>query len=218
MIYLERNKTMPIKHEAKEKKKNRLFQKKWFMWLGLIIFPPLGIYLLWKKHDFSTRKRNVLTLIAIVYFLFLIIFTMIRTVPLFYSHDEFLKEFNNEVEALNLSYSLSDTEIETSSITSKLEKDIVLIESIDEKDNIHELIMIGQGEGKDIVLLMGVLIGMTNPTLSQEDVGEVLSDLHLFDENYDFQNNEVTIERNSIRYHLKYDQSVGVIFSVSKVN
>ena len=30
--------------------------------------------------------------------------------------------------------------------------------------------------------------------------------------------NETTVDKNTIRYNLKYDQSAGVIFSVSKVN
>ena len=78
--------------------------------------------------------------------------------------------------------------------------------------------MVGQGEGTDIVLSMGLLIGMTNPNLNQEEVGQVLKDLRLFDENYQYQKNETTVEKNTIRYNLKYDQSAGVIFSVSKVN
>ncbi|WP_369594141.1 hypothetical protein [Lysinibacillus pakistanensis] len=46
----------------------------------------------------------------------------------------------------------------------------------------------------------------------------VLKELRLFDESYQYQKNETTVEKNTIRYNLKYDQSVGVIFSISKVN
>jgi len=59
---------------------------------------------------------------------------------------------------------------------------------------------------------------MTNPNLNQSQVGTVLKELRLFDESYQYQKNETTVEKNTIRYNLKYDQSVGVIFSISKVN
>lgn len=59
---------------------------------------------------------------------------------------------------------------------------------------------------------------MTNPNLNQGQVGTVLKELRLFDESYQYQKNETTVEKNTIRYNLKYDQSVGVIFSISKVN
>lgn len=59
---------------------------------------------------------------------------------------------------------------------------------------------------------------MTNPNLYQSQVGTVLKELRLFDESYQYQKNETTVEKNTIRYNLKYDQSVGVIFSISKVN
>lgn len=38
------------------------------------------------------------------------------------------------------------------------------------------------------------------------------------DESYQFNANEVTVEKSQIRYNLKYDQSTGVILSVSKIN
>ncbi|MET3320540.1 UNVERIFIED_ORG: hypothetical protein ABIC97_003640 [Peribacillus simplex] len=42
--------------------------------------------------------------------------------------------------------------------------------------------------------------------------------MRLFDESYKYQKNETKVEKNTIRYNLKYDQDAGVIFSVSKVN
>lgn len=204
--------------EISIKQKTKILQKAWFMSIWLILFPPLGVFLMWKLRKFSVVKRIIATIIAAGYFVLSIFISIFSTLPLYYSQEEFLKAFNNEVDSLGLTYSLSDTKEEDGSITLKLDEDITLIENMNDQDNIHELIMIGQGEGVDIILLMGVFIGMTKPNLTQEEVGQVLSDLHLFDDDYDFQNNGETIERGTVRYNLKYEQSVGVIFSVSKVN
>ena len=204
--------------ETNLKRRTPIFQKAWFMWFCLIIFPPVGIVLLWRQGRFTKVTRTVVTLIATVYFVFPIIAVMTTTLPLYNNQNEFLEAFDKEVNDLKLPYALKDIKEEEETITSKLDEDITLIENIDENGAVHELVMVGQGEGTDIVLSMGLLIGMTNPDLNQEEVGQVLKDLRLFDENYQYQKNETTVEKNTIRYNLKYDQSAGVIFSVSKVN
>lgn len=209
---------LPKQQKENVKQKKKFYQKAWFMWIWLILFPPLGIFLMWKTGKFSIIKRIIATIIATGYFALPIILVIFTTLPLYYSQKELLKDFNNEVDSLGLSYSISDTKVDDGFITSKLGENITLIESIDDNDKIHELIMIGQGEGLDIILLMGVFIGMTNPSLSQEEVGKVLNDLHLFEEDYDYQESEETVKKGLIRYHLKYDQTAGVIFSVSQVN
>ncbi|MDM5231016.1 hypothetical protein [Lysinibacillus pakistanensis] len=163
-------------------------------------------------------KRTIATVIATTYFVFPIIIVMATTLPLYNNHEEFIEAFNKEVKKLDLSKSLENIKKEEETITSKLDKDITLIENIDEKGAVHELVMVGKGEGMDIILSMGLLIGMTNPNLNQSQVGAVLKELRLFDESYQYQKNETTVEKNTIRYNLKYDQSVGVIFSISKVN
>lgn len=207
---------MPLENNLK--RKTRFFQKPWFMWLWLIILPPLGILLLWRQGRFTKFKGIIITLVFTLYFIFPIVAVMATTVPLFQNQKEFLSAFNNEVKVLDLAYSLENTKKEKESITSKLGEDITLVENIDDKGAVQELIMVGQGEGKDILLTMGLLIGTTNTNLSQEEIGQVLKDLRLFDKNYKFQMNETTTEKNNIRYNLKYDQSKGLIFSVSHVN
>ncbi|PCD05703.1 hypothetical protein CMV16_21980 [Peribacillus simplex] len=204
--------------ETKLKRRTPIFQKAWFMWFWLIVFPPVGILLMWRQGRFTKVKRIVATLVATAYFVFPIIAFMTTTLPLYNNQKEFLVAFNKEVKELKLPYSLENVSKEDETITSKLNDDVTLIENIDDNGAVHELIMVGQGEGTDIVLSMGLLIGMTNPDLSQKDVGQVLKDLRLFDESYKYQKNETKVEKNTIRYNLKYDQDAGIIFSVSKVN
>ncbi|MGE7765759.1 hypothetical protein [Peribacillus sp. NPDC096540] len=198
--------------ETNLKRRTPVFQNVWFMWFWLIFFPPVGILLMWRRGRFTKVKRIVATLIATAYFVFPIIAVMTTTLPLYNNQKEFLEK------KLKLPYSLENVKKEDETITSKLNDDVTLIENIDDNGAVHELIMVGQGEGTDIVLSMGLLIGMTNPDLSQKDVGQVLKDLRLFDESYKYQKNETKVEKNTIRYNLKYDQDAGVIFSVSKVN
>ena len=207
-----------MQHENSLKRKTRFFQKSWFMWLWLVVFPPLGILLLWRQRRFTTVKSLVTTFLAIIYFIFPIAAVMATTVPLFHNQEEFLNAFNKEAEELKLPYTLVNVKKEKESITTKLTKDITLIENIDDDGAVQELIMVGQGEGKDIILTMGLLIGMTNTDLSHKEIGQVLKELRMFDENYQYQMNETAIEKNNIRYNLKYDQSKGLIFSVSQVN
>ena len=204
--------------ETNLKRRTSIFQKAWVMWICLIVFPPVGILLMWRQGRFTRVKRIVATLVATVYFVFPIVAVMTTTLPLYNNQMEFSDAFKKEVNELKLNYSLENQKEEEETITSKLDEDITLIENIDDNGAIHELVMVGQGEGTDIVLSMGLLIGMTNPDLNQEEVVKVLEDLRLFDESYKFQQNETSVEKNTIRYNLKYDQSAGVIFSVSKVN
>lgn len=192
------------------------------MWLWLIIFPPVGLVFLWVQRSLNKVKKIILTIIAGVYFLvFLFIFVMIiwnPIIPLYDSHDEFVEVFNQEIQEQNLPYNLQVTEEKQHLITSELGQDITLLENIDKDGNVQELILIGQGTGTDIVLTIGLLIGATNSELVKQDIGQVLEELRFFDENYQFNTSELTVEKNLIRYHLKYDQAIGIIFSVSKVN
>ena len=205
-------------HKSELKLRTPIFKTAWFMWFWLIIFPPLGVFLMWKQGRLTKMKRTMATAIASVYFVSPMIIVMATTLPLYNNQEEFIEAFNKEIKKLDFSYSLENIKKEEETITSKLGKDITLIENIDEKGAVHELVMVGQGEGMDIILSMGLLIGMTNPILNQNEIGAVLKDLRLFDESYEYQKNETTVEKNTIRYNLKYDQAAGVIFSVSKVN
>ncbi|MFF2178741.1 hypothetical protein ACFVT8_20115 [Lysinibacillus sp. NPDC058147] len=205
-------------HKSELKLRTPIFKTAWFMWFWLIIFPPLGVFLMWKQGRLTKMKRTIATVIAGVYFVSPMIIVIATTLPLYNNQEEFIEAFNKEVKKLDFSYSLENIKKEEETITSKLGEAITLIENIDEKGAVHELVMVGQGEGMDIILSMGLLIGMTNPGLNQNEIGAILKDLRLFDESYEYQKNETTVEKNTIRYNLKYDQAAGVIFSVSKVN
>lgn len=141
--------------ESNLKRRTPIFQKAWFMWFCLIVFPPVGIALLWRQGRFSKVNRTVVTLLVATYFVFPIIAVLTTTLPLYNNQNEFLEAFNNEVKELKLDYALKDIKKEEESITSKLDEEITLIENIDDNGAIHELVMVGQGEGTDIVLSMG---------------------------------------------------------------
>ncbi|MFC0187122.1 hypothetical protein ACFFJY_02425 [Fictibacillus aquaticus] len=199
-------------------RKKGIFQKSWITWAFLILFPPLGLFILWKQKKYTTKKRWAITAGAAAYFAAPIAAGALMTAPLYYSHQEFTESFAEEVKALKLNYKLEGTKKEKETITSLVTDDVTVIENIDESGKVHELIMVGQGDGQDIVLTMGLLVSMTNPDLSKKEVGNVLKELRLFDESYNYHKNETSIEEGFIRYNLKYDQTAGVIFSVSRVN
>ena len=52
--------------------KSKFYAKKWFMWVMLILFAPVGIFLMWKFHP--EMKKNTKIILTIVFaILFLII-------------------------------------------------------------------------------------------------------------------------------------------------
>lgn len=60
-----------ITHESNEiiYRKEKFYQKSWLTWLALILFWPVGIYLLWKYRDYEKSTKviiSVLTLILIM--------------------------------------------------------------------------------------------------------------------------------------------------------
>lgn len=46
--------------------RTRFYSLKWFMWITLILFPPIGIALLWIFHKELTRKFKVITTILFI--------------------------------------------------------------------------------------------------------------------------------------------------------
>ncbi len=56
-----------------EKEKTKFYKSKWFMWVCLILLPPVGIVLLWVFHK-SMKKitRIILTIVFVFWFLVLI--------------------------------------------------------------------------------------------------------------------------------------------------
>lgn len=51
--------------------KKKFYQKKWFLWLGLIFLPPVGIILLWMVH--KTMKKKTKVILSVIFALWFII-------------------------------------------------------------------------------------------------------------------------------------------------
>lgn len=199
-------------------KKTRFFQRKWFMWIFLIILPPLGLILLWSQRSYSKIKGTFISLFALIYFAFPLALVATAKEPLFKNHNELVSAFDSQKEFLKLSNKMSEVKTDDNVATYHISKDITLVENLNVINQIHEIVMVGQGDGMEITKTLALLISMTNPKLSKAEVGDVLQDLRYFDQDYEYHENETNVELNSIRYNLKYDQKQGVIFSVSKVN
>ncbi|MCA0993493.1 hypothetical protein [Pseudalkalibacillus hwajinpoensis] len=207
-----------MRHRSEQQGNKRFYQKAWFMWVFLIIFPPVGIFLLWKQKIFKKPTRFILTTVGVLYFASPFFLVANTTIPLFYNHEEFVEAYQAEAKEVDVPFELKQAEETDHSITSKLSEDLTIIENKDDAGQIHEVVLVGQGEGSDIVLAMGLTIGLANEDQSIDEVKEIMNELKLFDENYDFENNETTVERDTIRYNMKYKQSEGLLLTVSKVN
>jgi hypothetical protein len=198
-------------------KSDLVFEKAWFMWLFLILIPPLGIIIMWRQGRFKKSVRWIISLLALLYFLTPFIVTATTTVPLFYSHDDMVTAFNNTKKELHTSYPLKTIEKNDQTITSQLTKDITLVVNLDKGGQVREVIMVGQGEGTDILLAMGTVIKATNPELTKNELSTTIKDLKVMDEGYHFTDKGVTVKKQSVQYNLKYSDKTGVIFTASKV-
>ena len=50
-------------------KENKFYTKTWFMWLMLILFAPIGIFLMWQFHDEMKKDiKIILTTIFVIFF------------------------------------------------------------------------------------------------------------------------------------------------------
>ena len=52
--------------------KNKFYNSTWFIILALILFPPLGIFLMWRNKRFNTFARIGLTVVFSIYMLAMI--------------------------------------------------------------------------------------------------------------------------------------------------
>lgn len=50
---------------------NKFYTKTWFMWLMLVLFAPIGIFLMWKFHD--EMKKDIKIILTIVFAIFFLI-------------------------------------------------------------------------------------------------------------------------------------------------
>lgn len=48
----------------------KFYQKGWFMWLMLIVFFPIGLFLLWKNPDYSRKTKTIISVILAVFLIF----------------------------------------------------------------------------------------------------------------------------------------------------
>ncbi|SHJ69718.1 hypothetical protein [Hespellia stercorisuis] len=52
-----------------QKEKTRFYKAKWFLWIFLILFPPVGIILLWVCHkEMKTKSRIILSVVFAIWF------------------------------------------------------------------------------------------------------------------------------------------------------
>ena len=55
-----------------EKQKKKFYRTQWFLWIWLIIFPPIGLVLLWACHkEMKNKSRIILTVVFAIWFLIL---------------------------------------------------------------------------------------------------------------------------------------------------
>ena len=56
--------------EAKYDESSKFYTKAWFMWVMLIIFAPVGIFLMWKFHpEMKKNTKIILTVVFAILFL-----------------------------------------------------------------------------------------------------------------------------------------------------
>lgn len=57
-----------------EKEKVKFYKKKWFMWVCLVLLPPVGIALLWIYHkEMKKAFRIIITVIFVMWFILLVV-------------------------------------------------------------------------------------------------------------------------------------------------
>lgn len=59
-----------------KKRKNKFYNTKWFMWLWLIFFPPVGLILLWTCHKQTKQKTKIILSIVFALWFFILISAM----------------------------------------------------------------------------------------------------------------------------------------------
>lgn len=59
------------KIEVKKTEKPKFYLEKWFMWVMLVFFAPVGVFLMWKYH--GNMKKGVKVILTVVFSLFFIL-------------------------------------------------------------------------------------------------------------------------------------------------
>lgn len=56
----------PVESTYLNNKTTSFYEKNWFMWIMLIIFPPMGLFLLWRFSNYSKKNKWIITFLFIL--------------------------------------------------------------------------------------------------------------------------------------------------------
>ena len=71
LIGKEKIKVENVTKEFQHGKNNKFYTKNWFMWLMMVVYPPIGIFFMWKFHD--KMKKNTKIILTSAFSLFFIL-------------------------------------------------------------------------------------------------------------------------------------------------
>lgn len=177
-----------------ENKRKKFYQRNWFLWLWLLIFPPIGLVLLWTCYKEKKKKTKIiLSIVFVIWFIILFSAT---------SSDTEENTQNKEENVQNVEENTQNTpEILVNVSTDMFLKDV--------KSAIQD--DIGEGESiKDVTIENGNLyvyvdISNVDPTpLTMEDLAlsraSSITDAILELTQYDNEWNTITIDFNDLGY------------------
>lgn len=132
---------------------------------------------------------------------------------------DFKDKFNSFSKEIGSPFNIDEinvTEGEVQNVASIILTDNVGMNlTINKADNsVREVVVIGQGDGSeesgyDIMLAMGTVISVTNPSLDEEGRGNVLRELGLME---GLPDEQVKYVEGDVRYTLSADDVIGVMF------
>lgn len=219
------------------------YQKTWFIWLTLVIFFPVGLFLLWRFSSYSTKTKGIISGI----FLLLILIgsfsddktkitpqplkqeetkpasveqTPIYTIGL--TPEEFKAKFNAQSSESGLTINTLETESgeKQNAFKYAFSKNLALAASVNKVDgSIRDISIIAQpvkdrNQNFNIFLSFGYLIQAINPELKPDDRGQMLRELGLLDKNLDVTKLDNRIIRGNNEYHVSFIEGIGFLFNV----
>lgn len=101
---------------------------------------------------------------------------------------------------------------------------LAIVGTLNKKDNsIRSLIMTAQGDGTlnsglNMLVVMGAIITSTNPSLTDDERGDVLYQLGLFDDEVDISKLSGRTIKNGIKYFVDGIPQVGIMFGAQNSN
>lgn len=201
--------------------KKLVYEELWFLIIFLIIFPPLGIAILWRQGRFKTLHNILITIGSVFYFflpfLFITLLIAFTETPLFHSHDEFKTKLNYVINENELPFEITNEQLETHSNSFNLSENLTIIENLEEDGDIEEIILVSQGSGSESVLAMTTLIKVEDEYLTDEEVNTILNELNIFNKEFNFNESDSKYKDYDTQYTLKYSDKVGYIFTISEL-